>query len=79
MARPIGIFSVLMALGGYLAVRYVQNKQAGRFPSARELHRWEDEGGTVLTPASASVSSAPGASQSPKSNGDDRPWPFPRS
>ncbi|WGS50810.1 hypothetical protein LFL96_04695 [Paraburkholderia sp. D15] len=88
MARPkIGIFGALMALGGYLAVRYVQQRnRAAQVPAARELSRWENEGGTVapLVPA-ASVASAPqaqGAQASngaAHSNGHDAAWPFPRS
>jgi hypothetical protein len=87
MARPIGIFSVLMALGGYLAVRYVQSKRAGRSPTARELSRWEGEGGAVATPATAAStlsaesagSGSHGANGSTHVNGDGRAWPFPRS
>jgi hypothetical protein len=85
MARPIGMFSVLMALGGFLAVRYVQNRRGTRFSTgARELSRWEGEGGNVAAPAGASgaASATPGAqggNGSAYSNGDDRPWPFPRS
>ncbi|MFL9962770.1 hypothetical protein PQR02_17070 [Paraburkholderia sediminicola] len=87
MARPIGIFGVLMALGGFLAVRYVQNKRATQLPTARELSRWEGEGGAVATPAApAGALGAGGASPgaqgtngSAHSNGDGRAWPFPRS
>ncbi|MFM0335701.1 hypothetical protein [Paraburkholderia fungorum] len=51
MARPkIGIFGALLALGGFLAVRYVQRGRS-QGPAARELSRWEGEGGTVATPA----------------------------
>jgi hypothetical protein len=82
------MFSVLMALGGFLAVRYVQSRRGTRFSTgARELSRWEGEGGAVAAPATAA--SAPGASSatpeaqdgngSAYSNGGDRPWPFPRS
>ncbi|RKT26431.1 hypothetical protein B0G69_2176 [Paraburkholderia sp. RAU2J] len=87
MARPIGIFGALMALGGFLAVRYVQSKRTAKFPSARELSRWEDEGGAVATPASptadlTTASASPGAhaaNGSAHTNGDGRAWPFPRS
>ncbi|HEY2608059.1 hypothetical protein P0D88_37815 [Paraburkholderia sp. RL18-103-BIB-C] len=87
MARPIGIFGVLMALGGFLAVRYVQNKRATHFPTARELSRWEGEGGAVAAPAAAAGAlsaqsagpDAHGANGSAHSNGDGRAWPFPRS
>jgi hypothetical protein len=87
MARPIGIFGALMALGGFLAVRYVQSRRAGHTPSARELSRWEGEGGAVATPAPpagslTAQSAGPGehgANGSAHSNGDGRAWPFPRS
>ena len=93
MARPkIGIFGALMALGGYLAVRYVQRSRAAQSTTGRELNRWEDEGGAVVTPSAASSSSAPSAQSgtgSPASagpgahgpNGSAHPdaWPFPHS
>jgi hypothetical protein len=87
MARPIGIFGALMALGGFLAVRYVQHRRAAQFPSARELSRWEGEGGAVATPAppagNVTVESvgpgAHGANGSAQANGDGQAWPFPRS
>jgi hypothetical protein len=87
MTRPtIGIFGALVALGGYLAVRYVQHKRAGQFPVARELSRWEGEGGAVAAPAAASGTLAENAGPSPRAtdgaaqtNGDARAWPFPRS
>ena len=87
MARPIGIFGALMALGGFLAVRYVQHRRAAHVPSARELSRWEGEGGAVASPAApagnaAMESAAPGAhgaNGSAQANGDGRAWPFPRS
>ncbi|RKE24390.1 hypothetical protein B0G76_8277 [Paraburkholderia sp. BL23I1N1] len=95
MGRPkIRIFGVLMALGGVLALRYVQRNRAAQALAARELSRWEGEGGTVATPAtpatpSGSVSAASagpstpdaahGANGSARSNGQGDAWPFPRS
>jgi hypothetical protein len=91
MAPPkIGIFGALMALGGFLAVRYVQHKRAGQLPIARELSRWENEGGSVAAPALPAVSSGTltaasaspgehGANGSAHANGDGQAWPFPRS
>lgn len=86
----IGIFGALMALGGFLAVRYVQRNRAAQVP-VRELSQWEGEGGTVATPAPPS-GSVTAASTGPStldtahaenasihSNGKDGPWPFPRS
>ena len=60
MARPkIGIFGALMALGGFLAVRYVQQRnRAAQIPVARELSRWENEGGTVAAPAAPTANQA---------------------
>jgi hypothetical protein len=90
MARPkIGIFGALMALGGFLAVRYVQHRRAAHYPVARELSRWEDEGGAVAAPAPGAPASSQkaegaspgtnGANGSAHANGDGGAWPFPRS
>ncbi|MFM0226505.1 hypothetical protein [Paraburkholderia dipogonis] len=91
MARPkIGIFGALMALGGFLAVRYVQQRnRAAQVPVARELSRWENEGGTVAAPATPAANqaatagdtspSAHGANGSAYPNGNGGAWPFPRS
>ncbi|HYS68135.1 MAG TPA: hypothetical protein VEN30_30530 [Paraburkholderia sp.] len=88
MTRPkIGIFGVLMMLGGFLAVRYVQRSRAAQVPAARELSRWEGEGGAVATtpdtPAGiATTTAAPaahGGNGSARTNGDGGAWPFPHS
>ncbi|CAE6699962.1 hypothetical protein [Paraburkholderia haematera] len=89
MGRPkIGIFGALVALSGYLAVRYMQRNRAAQALAARELSRWEGEGGTVATSATLSGSasagpSTPGATQgangSARPNGQGDAWPFPRS
>ncbi|KAE8760718.1 hypothetical protein FSO04_06840 [Paraburkholderia madseniana] len=91
MARPkIGIFGALVALGGFLAVRHMQRNRAAQAQAARELSRWEDEGGTVATSAapSGSVSAARTGPSTPDTahgaNGSAHPnrqgdaWPFPR-
>jgi hypothetical protein len=82
MTRPtIGIFGALMALGGFLAVRYVQHKRTGQVNPARDLSRWENEGGAVATPAALSTELAPAAQSTNGSgqvNGESRAWPFPR-
>ncbi|CAB3636133.1 hypothetical protein [Paraburkholderia rhynchosiae] len=87
MARPkIGIFGALMALGGFLAVRYVQRNRAAQAQTGRDLSRWEDEGGAVATPSpssapSGSVSAASASSGAHGANGSAHPdaWPFPHS
>lgn len=92
MGRPkIGLFGALMALGGFLALRYVQRNRAAQVPAARELSRWEGEGGTVaaspapagsVAMASAGPSTpdtAHGANGSAHANGKEGAWPFPRS
>jgi hypothetical protein len=92
MGRPkIGIFGALVALGGFLALRYVQRNRVAQVPAARELSRWEGEGGTVATPPApassvATASAGPstpdtthGANGSAHANGKDAAWPFPRS
>ena len=87
MARPkIGIFGALMALGGFLAVRYVQRNRAAQAAPGRDLHRWEDEGGAVVASSASSTApanvSAAGASPGAHgANGSAHPdaWPFPHS
>ncbi|MGF6768850.1 hypothetical protein P3T18_001320 [Paraburkholderia sp. GAS199] len=84
MARPkIGLFGALMALGGFLAVRYVQHRnRATHLPVARELSRWENEGGNVdapATPAASITSGSNGANGAAHHNGNGGAWPFPRS
>ena len=82
MTRPtIGFFGALMALGGFLAVRYVQHKRTVQVAPARELSRWENEGGAVVTPATLSADLAPASHSTNGSgqvNGEHRAWPFPR-
>jgi hypothetical protein len=95
MARPrIGIFGVLAVLGGVLAWRWTQRQRASQAHLARELSRWEDEGGAVVSSpaqtASGAVSTAAGAADAPpvgqtQTNGTVHPngmgeaWPFPHS
>ncbi|MDR6445547.1 hypothetical protein J2794_001638 [Paraburkholderia terricola] len=88
MTRPkIGIFGALMALGGFLAVRYVQRSRAAQIPAARELSRWEGEGGAVAeTPATpaggteaATAPATHGGNGSAHPNGNGGAWPFPHS
>ncbi|MFL9864345.1 hypothetical protein PQR67_09225 [Paraburkholderia fungorum] len=93
MGRPkIGIFGALVALGGFLAFRYVQRNRAAQVSAARELSRWEGEGGTVATSAPPAVfgsvsmasagPSAPDAARGANGshpNGQGGAWPFPRS
>ncbi|MFL9882737.1 hypothetical protein PQR68_24755 [Paraburkholderia agricolaris] len=87
MGRPkIGIFGALMALGGLLALRYVQRNRAAQIPTARDLSRWEGEGGAVATGGVSAASAGPsapdtahGANGSQHPNGQGSAWPFPRS
>ncbi|MBC8736347.1 hypothetical protein F6X40_05775 [Paraburkholderia sp. UCT31] len=82
MTRPtIGFFGALMAIGGFLAVRYVQHKRTGQVSPARELCSWENEGGAVAAPATLSTELAPASHSgngSEQVNGEHRAWPFPR-
>lgn len=58
MARPkFGLFGALFAIGSVLAWRWAQTQRDASKRGARELNRWEDEGGKVATPASASAAS----------------------
>ncbi|SAK75936.1 hypothetical protein AWB77_03506 [Caballeronia fortuita] len=78
MARPsIGVFGALFALGGVLAWKWVQAQDAAGRRTARDLNRWEDEGGKVLTPST-------GARAHPVNGhgtvgGSADAWHFPRS
>jgi hypothetical protein len=87
MARPrIGVFGALFAVGSVLAWRWVQKQRAAQPPLARDLTRWEGEGGSVTTPAqpvAPAVQAAPTAHRH-NGNGADHgatgdAWPFPRS
>jgi hypothetical protein len=94
MVRPrIGIFGALAILGGVLAWRWTQRQRAAHGHLTRDLNRWEDEGGSVVTPATAVT--AAGAPSTPESttgsrhaaqtngashpNGMGEAWPFPHS
>jgi len=91
MKRPkIGTFGALVALGGFLAVRYVQRRRAAQASAVRDLSRWEEEGGAVAAPSAALAaneaaavgagSGATGANGSayPHGKGNGGAWPFPR-
>ncbi|MDR5756442.1 MULTISPECIES: hypothetical protein [unclassified Caballeronia] len=74
MARPsIGIFGALFAVGSVLAWKWVQSQDASR-RTARDVSRWEDEGGKVLTPASGGAVNGHGVV-----GGTADAWHFPRS
>lgn len=82
MARPrIGVFSAFFAVGGVLAWKWMQSQDAARKRGARDLNRWEDEGGKVVTPSTASKATPSNTS----ANGADAiggtadAWNFPRS
>ncbi|MFP3565999.1 hypothetical protein [Paraburkholderia sp. SIMBA_030] len=88
MTRPkLGIFGALTVVGSLLALRYMRKNRASQVQAARDLSRWEDEGGSVATPASASGSVAPesvspathGVNGSEHLKGNGGAWPFPRS
>jgi hypothetical protein len=89
MARPrIGIFGALFAVGGVLAWRWVQRQRAAQAPLARDLTRWEGEGGNVteFEPPVGGARTAQAAhhSRNGVGNGADHgatgdAWPFPRS
>lgn len=82
MARPkLGLFGALMAIGGVLALRYVQQRnRAAQVQPARELSRWEDEGGAVIPPSASVAPAAPqGTNGASHPNGHGGAWPYPRS
>ena len=74
MARPsIGIFGALFAVGSVLAWKWVQSQDAAGRRTARDLSRWEDEGGKVLAPATNAVNGHGAV------GGTADAWHFPRS
>ncbi|CAN7240669.1 hypothetical protein [Caballeronia sp. dw_19] len=86
MARPkLGLFGALFAIGSVLAWRWAQAQRDASRRNTRELNRWEDEGGKVVTPASASA--APPVAPVKPSNtpangalgGTPEAWHFPHS
>jgi hypothetical protein len=77
MARSsIGIFGALFAVGSVLAWKWVQSQDASGRRVARDLNRWEDEGGKVLTPAGSAASAVNGHGAV---GGTADAWHFPRS
>jgi hypothetical protein len=84
MARPkIGVFGALFAVGSLLAWRWVQNKRAAQQPLARDLTRWEGEGGAVTEADQTPAAQLAPASHLRNGNGADHSasgdaWPFPR-
>ncbi len=75
MARhSIGLFGALFAVGSVLAWKWVQSQDAAGRRTVRDLNRWEDEGGKVLTPASASH-----VNGTTTIGGTADEWHFPRS
>jgi hypothetical protein len=78
MARPsIGIFGALFAVGSVLAWKWVQSQDRAGRRTARDLSRWEDEGGKVLTPATGA--SARTVNGHGVVGGTTDAWHFPRS
>ncbi|SAL22223.1 hypothetical protein AWB74_00869 [Caballeronia arvi] len=76
MARPsIGIFGALFAVGSVLAWKWVQSQDLAGRRTARDLNRWEDEGGKVLTPGG----SAQAVNGHGPVGGTADAWHFPRS
>ncbi|MFC0575645.1 hypothetical protein [Paraburkholderia solisilvae] len=85
MARPrIGVFGALFAVGGMLAWRWAQKRRAAQTATARDLTRWEGEGGAVADAQPVQPAALPGGTQPRGANGADHgaaggAWPFPRS
>ncbi|SAK59693.1 hypothetical protein [Caballeronia ptereochthonis] len=78
MARSsIGIFGALFAVGSVLAWKWVQSQDAAGRRTARDLSRWEDEGGKVLTPAGGESTHAVNGHGAVGGTADA--WHFPRS
>lgn len=88
MARPrIGLFGALFAVGGVLAWKWAQAKRDNARRHLRDVHRWEEEGGKVITPTSATAAPvAPASSVRPANaggngvlGGSPDAWHFPHS
>ncbi|GAB2887358.1 hypothetical protein GCM10027093_23110 [Paraburkholderia jirisanensis] len=85
MARPkIGIFGALFAVGSVLAWRWVQKQRAAQAVPARDLTRWEGEGGAVTNDQPLHPKALAGTTHPRSANGADHSasgdaWPFPRS
>ena len=88
MARPrIGLFGALFAVGGVLAWKWAQAKRDNARRQLGDVHRWEDEGGKVITPTSATAAiGAPANSVRPANaagngvlGGSPDAWHFPHS
>ncbi len=86
MARPkIGIFGALFAVGGMLAWHWAKKHRAAQSTAARDLTRWEGEGGAISeTPPATPSAPPPGGTHPRGANGADHAasgdaWPFPRS
>ncbi|GJH15426.1 hypothetical protein CBA19CS22_02810 [Caballeronia novacaledonica] len=78
MARPsIGIFGALFAVGSVLAWKWVQSQDLAGRRAARDLNRWEDEGGKVLSPSAGA--SAKAVNGHGVVGGTPDAWHFPRS
>lgn len=86
MARPkIGLFGALFAVGSVLAWKWAQAKRETTRRTPRDLNRWEDEGGKVVTPSTASTPPAAAAASRPANGsngvlgGTPDAWHFPHS
>ncbi|KQR90010.1 hypothetical protein ASG35_01915 [Burkholderia sp. Leaf177] len=84
MARPkIGLFGALFAVGSVLAWKWAQTKRNTPRRLPRELNRWEDEGGKVVTPSTAAtvapVAARPANGSNGALGGTPDAWHFPHS
>ncbi|AME24215.1 hypothetical protein [Burkholderia sp. PAMC 26561] len=85
MARPkIGLFGALIAVGSVLAWKWAQTKRDTVKRTPRDLTRWEDEGGKVVTPSTATASGQPVAARPANGSngalgGTPDAWHFPHS
>jgi hypothetical protein len=86
MARPkIGLFGALFAVGSVLAWKWAQTKRDTTRRMPRDLTRWEDEGGKVVTPSTATAATRPATGNNGNngsngaSGGTKDAWHFPHS
>jgi hypothetical protein len=80
MARPkIGLFGALFAVGSVLAWKWAQTKRVTIKRTPRDLTRWEDEGGKVVTPSTATPAARPANGSNGAVGGTPDAWHFPHS
>jgi hypothetical protein len=83
--RNFGLFGALFAVGSVLAWKWAHAQHDAQRRGRRDISRWEDEGGKIVTPATASTSAQVTPIRPASATGDGAvggtadAWNFPRS